>query len=64
MKTTVKEFLGKRKKTIRNTIIGVTLTVTGVCLYSLNQMDKKIDIVDEDIVDKLEYIEIQNEDEA
>lgn len=65
MKTTIKEFLVKRKKAIRNTIIGVTVTVTGVCLYNLNQMNKKIDSVDEEIVDELEgNDEIQNEDEA
>ena len=66
MKTTIKEFLGKRKKAIRNTIIGVTLTVTGVCLYNLNQMNKKIDDVDgEEIVEELDtYDEIKIEDEA
>ena len=54
-KTTVKELLGKRKRAIRNTIIGVTLTVVGVCLYSFNQTDKKIDEIDgEEIVEELD----------
>ena len=66
MKTTIKEFLGKKKNVIKNTIIGVTLTVTGVCLYNMNRMNKKIDDVDgEEIVKELEEgNEIQNEDEA
>ena len=62
MKTTIKEFWGNKKKVIRNTLIGVTLTVAGVCLYNTNRMNKKIDEVDEEIIYELDN-EIQ-EDEA
>lgn len=59
MKTTIKEFLGKKKKVIRNTLIGVTLTVTGVVLYNVNRMNKKIDEIDEEII--VEELEEGNE---
>jgi len=59
MKTTIKEFLGKKKKVIRNTLIGVTLTVTGVVLYNVNRMNKKIDEIDEEII--VEELEESNE---
>jgi len=60
MKTTIKEFWGKRKNVIRNTVIGVSLTVTGVCLYNMNRMNKKIDDVDgEEIIEEENTIEIE-----
>lgn len=60
MKTTIKEFLGSKKKVIRNTLIGVTLTVTGVVLYNVNRMNKKIDTIDEEI-EVVEELEESNE---
>jgi len=64
MKTTMKEFLGKKKNVIRNTIIGVTLTVVGVCLYNINQIDKKIDDVEYEIIDDVKIDNETLEEEA
>jgi len=65
MKTTIKEFWGKKKVVIRNTLIGVTVTVTGVVLYNMNRMNKKIDAVDgEEIVEELNGNEEIDESEA
>ena len=65
MKTTIKEFWGKKKVVIRNTLIGVTVTVTGVVLYNMNRMNKKIDTVDgEEIVEELNGNEEIDESEA